>query len=185
MRANADDADPLGAAWLAHAAHLLRFATLMVGDPTVAEDLVADAFARTFSGWSRRRIDSLPSYLRRAIVNGCHDRWRRGGRERHFATETWRSITPPDDDCYPETVAVRGRLVVHPLGPPPPDIEQPPMTAWDPATDSWQRLPSPDLERRCNSAFVASDDALLMWGGHTCTGFGGDGLADGALLTFE
>ncbi|QAY74489.1 sigma-70 family RNA polymerase sigma factor [Agromyces protaetiae] len=64
---------------------LVRYATLLTGDPDEAADLVQDALVRTF-GRPRMALD-LPkaeAYVRRAILNGVIDRSRRAG--------TWRGI---------------------------------------------------------------------------------------------
>jgi RNA polymerase sigma-70 factor (sigma-E family) len=53
-----------------HYAGLCRLAYLIVGDAAQAEELVMDAFLRTFAGWRRiRDLDRADSYLRRAVVN--------------------------------------------------------------------------------------------------------------------
>lgn len=49
---------------------LLRFAHLLTGDPTAAEDLVQSALARTALSWSRvRRQDDPEGYVRRTMLN--------------------------------------------------------------------------------------------------------------------
>lgn len=64
-------------------AALRRYAFLLCGDVHEAEDLVQDAVVRVFS---RARDGQGPQvlepYVRRAIVNGSVDRWRRAGRWR-------------------------------------------------------------------------------------------------------
>jgi RNA polymerase sigma factor (sigma-70 family) len=60
---------------------LVRFATLLVGSPDVAADLVQDCFVRLHPRWTK--VDDPHAYLRRSVVNACHShhrglrRWRR------------------------------------------------------------------------------------------------------------
>jgi DNA-directed RNA polymerase specialized sigma24 family protein len=57
---------------------LCRLAFLIVGDRMQAEEVVMDAFARTFASWGRmRRLDRSEAYLRRAVVNLSRTRARR------------------------------------------------------------------------------------------------------------
>lgn len=53
-----------------HAGRLTGLARLLLDDPRQAEEVVQEAFARTYAGWSRVRNpdDPLP-YVRRAVVN--------------------------------------------------------------------------------------------------------------------
>lgn len=51
---------------------LCRLAYLLLGDAARAEDIVQEAFLRTFAGWGRIRQPELASaYLRRSVVNLC------------------------------------------------------------------------------------------------------------------
>ncbi len=56
-----------------HHTRLLRVAYLLSGDEQVAEDLVADAFAKAYRHLARGRVDDPGAYLRTAVVNG----WKR------------------------------------------------------------------------------------------------------------
>ena len=59
-------------------AGLCRLAYLIVGDRVQAEEVVMDAFLRTFVSWRRiRDLDRADAYLRRAVVNGSRSRARR------------------------------------------------------------------------------------------------------------
>jgi len=56
---------------------LLRVAQLLTGDHGRAEDLVQDAYARAFLRWDKIRADDPWAYVRRSVVNGYTDWWRR------------------------------------------------------------------------------------------------------------
>jgi RNA polymerase sigma-70 factor (sigma-E family) len=56
-----------------HHTRLLRVAYLLSGDDRVAEDLVADAFAKAYRHLARGGVDDPGAYLRTAVVNG----WKR------------------------------------------------------------------------------------------------------------
>jgi RNA polymerase sigma-70 factor (sigma-E family) len=56
---------------------LLHAADLLTGDRARAEDLVQNALARTYSHWSSVRRGHPEAYVRRAVLNGYLDWWRR------------------------------------------------------------------------------------------------------------
>jgi len=58
-------------------ADLGRFAYLVVGSSTGADDLLAEAYARAWPHYRRGEIDNLPAYLRRSIANLANGRLRR------------------------------------------------------------------------------------------------------------
>ena len=60
-----------------HHGRLLRVAELVAGDPQLAADAVAEAFARTYPHWRRGRVDDVGAYLRRAVLNEVQRTWRR------------------------------------------------------------------------------------------------------------
>lgn len=68
--------DWLDAAFRAHYVSLVRLATLLV-DRNVAEEIVQDAFVRTYGRLHRVDPDKVPQYLRAAVVNGSRSRLRR------------------------------------------------------------------------------------------------------------
>jgi RNA polymerase sigma-70 factor (sigma-E family) len=71
-----------------HYAGLCRLAHLIVGDAAQAEELVMDAFVRTFVGWRRiRDLDKADRYLRRAVVNLSRSRNRRRHPEERSSLE--------------------------------------------------------------------------------------------------
>lgn len=55
---------------------LLRLADMLTGDRSRAEDLLQQAYVKTFLAWRRVRGDPEP-YTRRVIVNANTDWWRR------------------------------------------------------------------------------------------------------------
>ncbi|MDQ6614982.1 MAG: SigE family RNA polymerase sigma factor [Actinomycetota bacterium] len=60
-----------------HYLPLCRLAALLLSDADSAEDVVQEAFLRTFSGWWRLRDpDRAERYLRRSVVNLCRSRYR-------------------------------------------------------------------------------------------------------------
>ena len=66
---------------------LLRTATLLTGDRTLAEDLVQTALARTYLAWGRiRDREAVDAYTRRVLVTTYATWWRL----------KWRGETPHD-----------------------------------------------------------------------------------------
>jgi RNA polymerase sigma-70 factor (sigma-E family) len=83
-----------------HAA-LLRYGTVLTGDPHRAADLVQDALERTGLAWSRVQRQGDPEgYVRRVMANRNISQWRRLRRERLVET------TPeqPYEDRHPDDV---------------------------------------------------------------------------------
>ena len=60
-----------------HRDPLLRFAVLLCGDRDVAEDVVADSFARVWPRWERGEVHDVGAYLRRSVSNRLATFWRR------------------------------------------------------------------------------------------------------------
>jgi RNA polymerase sigma-70 factor (sigma-E family) len=72
----------------AERAPALRLAYAMTGDAAVAEDVVAEAFARTYERWAKGKIDNPNAYVKRAVVNEVRSTWRRlAVRRKHAARE--------------------------------------------------------------------------------------------------
>ncbi len=73
----------------AHHRRSVRLAYLLTGDHEVAEEVVADAFAKVWRQWEKGRVDDVGAYLRRAVVNTANSRLRRRYLERaHAATRS-------------------------------------------------------------------------------------------------
>jgi RNA polymerase sigma-70 factor (sigma-E family) len=69
-----------------HYQGLCRLAYLIVGDSVQAEEIVMDAFLRTFASWRRiRDLNRADAYLRRAVVNMSRTRLRRRHTEERSA----------------------------------------------------------------------------------------------------
>ena len=86
-----------------------RLALLLTGDPSLAEDIVQDAFVRVVGRFGHlRRATSFDAYLRRTIVNLAKNTWRRRALERKHGDA---SVTR-QDDVAPADAAVLERLVV-------------------------------------------------------------------------
>lgn len=69
---------------------LLRYAHLLSGDRTQAEDLVQGALATSYRHWPRIRRGAPEAYVRKAILNAHLSRWRRLTRREHLTS------TPPE-----------------------------------------------------------------------------------------
>ena len=87
---------------------LAGLAYVLCGDRDVAEELVAEAFARVWPKWRAGHVDDLPAYLRRALVNLVQGRFRRRMLERRELgrrTVDWR-----DGQRFEPGVEMRGEL---------------------------------------------------------------------------
>lgn len=61
-----------------HYAPMCRLAYVILGDATLAEEIVMEALLKTFTGWGRLRdVERADAYLRRAVVNLCRSKIRR------------------------------------------------------------------------------------------------------------
>jgi len=89
-----------------HYAGLCRLAYLIVGDQLQAEEVVMDAFMRTFASWGRiRDLDRSEAYLRRAVVNLSRTRARRRyTEERSNAAVTRQPVKPAGGEPERELV---------------------------------------------------------------------------------
>lgn len=69
--------DAFSAAVADHHQELARFAYRLCGDRVLAEDVVAEAYARVWPQWRRGRVDVLLPYLMRTVANEVYSRHRR------------------------------------------------------------------------------------------------------------
>jgi RNA polymerase sigma-70 factor (ECF subfamily) len=70
------------------APRLVRSVTLAIGDATLAEDAVAEAFARAWSRWAQvRRHDRPIAWVMRVAINESRSRFRRRAVERRRGHE--------------------------------------------------------------------------------------------------
>jgi RNA polymerase sigma-70 factor (sigma-E family) len=99
--------DEFAEAVVRHHASLTRFAYMMCGNRTQAEDAVAESYARVWRRWRRGRIDNLYGYLRRAVANEIYGRHRRFLLERR---EAQRPPERPDDGGFETQIGDRDTL---------------------------------------------------------------------------
>lgn len=68
--------------FITHYDRLCRLAALLLSDRAGAEEVVQEAFLRTFSNWWRiRHLERAHGYLRMAVINQCRSRLRRRNTE--------------------------------------------------------------------------------------------------------
>jgi len=83
--------DLLEAVFSEHYGGFCRLATLLLSDASAAEEVVQEAFLRTFSSWWRvRQPERAQFYVRAAVVNLCRSRLRRRGSEEAGNRASWR-----------------------------------------------------------------------------------------------
>jgi len=69
---DADARHQVSALFEAHALGLVKLAKVMLGDQSIAEDVVQDAFAGVYRRWaSLQDRDKALGYLRTSVLNGC------------------------------------------------------------------------------------------------------------------
>lgn len=87
----------------AHYNKLRDLAYIILGDRNLAEEMVMEAFAKTFTGWARiRDLDRADAYLKRAVVNLCRSRIRRKVVEARSNAITYRREERKAPDWDPE-----------------------------------------------------------------------------------
>lgn len=73
-----------------HHASLCRLATVLLGDASRAEEIVQEAFLRTYRSWWRiREHDRAHGYVRATVVNLCHSQLRRRAVELRVNRAQW------------------------------------------------------------------------------------------------
>jgi RNA polymerase sigma-70 factor (sigma-E family) len=79
---DADARQQVTALFEAHALGLVKLAKVMLGDQSIAEDVVQEAFVGIYRKWaSLRDTDKALGYLRNSVLNGCRTAYR--NRTRH------------------------------------------------------------------------------------------------------
>ncbi|HEX2057870.1 MAG TPA: sigma-70 family RNA polymerase sigma factor [Actinomycetota bacterium] len=99
MRTSRRTSEKVGALYDAHIAGAVRFAYLVCGDASLAQDLAHDAFVRVTSKLGALRSqDKVAPYLRTAIVNGYRSHLRKLQRERRYLekAQSVRAAEQPD-----------------------------------------------------------------------------------------
>jgi RNA polymerase sigma-70 factor (sigma-E family) len=79
---------------------LARMAYLMTGDRETAQDVVAEAFARSWMPWQGGTVDELGPYVRRTVVNLCLQGQRRRFLERRSVQRI--GARPPTTTVEPD-----------------------------------------------------------------------------------
>jgi len=101
----------------AHHRRAVRLAWLLTGDPDVAEDVVAEAFAKVWVQWEKGRVNDVGPYIRRAVANQANSRGRRLLLERDQAGRRSgddRGVRLHDDDLADRDVVWRGLQMLPP-----------------------------------------------------------------------
>ncbi len=99
------------AAMTLHGDRLARLAWYLCGDRARAEDLVAEAFARTWPKWRAGAVEDLLPYLRRTLTNLAAKEHRHGGVVRRFASRADRPATAaPADEGVGSQLEILGAL---------------------------------------------------------------------------
>jgi RNA polymerase sigma-70 factor (sigma-E family) len=99
--------DLLGAVFSEHYGGFCRLATLLLGDGAAAEEVVQEAFLRTFSSWWRlRQPDRAQWYVRAVVVNLCRSRLRRRGSEEAGNRASWRDPAEWTDGAVDDALVV-------------------------------------------------------------------------------
>jgi RNA polymerase sigma-70 factor (sigma-E family) len=106
-RQSAAGDDLLEAVFSQHYGGFCRLATLLLDDRGAAEEVVQEAFLRTFSSWRRlRQPERAQFYVRAAVVNLCRSRLRRRRSEEAGNRASWRDPAEWGDDRLDDALAV-------------------------------------------------------------------------------
>ncbi len=91
----------------------LRLAYAMTGDAQLAEDVVAESFARVYERWVKGALQDPDAYVRSAVVNQVRTVWRRlAVRRRHAATRRVESAPPQGTDRVADVDRLQRALAV-------------------------------------------------------------------------
>jgi len=94
-----------------HYGGFCRLATLLLDDRGAAEEVVQEAFLRTFSSWRRlRHPDRAQFYVRAAVVNLCRSRLRRRRSEEAGNRASWREPEDGGGDAVDDALEVLDAL---------------------------------------------------------------------------
>ena len=84
---------------------MVRLATLLVGSPAIAEEVVQDAFAAVSERWDA--VDRPDAYLRRSVINGCAGVLRRRTIEQRYRSAR---LEVADDEIPEQLIDLRTAL---------------------------------------------------------------------------
>ena len=84
---------------------MVRLATLLVGSPAIAEEVVQDAFAAVSERWET--VDRPDAYLRRSVINGCAGILRRRTIEQRYRAAR---LEVADDEIPEQLIDLRTAL---------------------------------------------------------------------------
>jgi RNA polymerase sigma-70 factor (sigma-E family) len=88
-----------------------RLAYLVCGDWHRAEDAVQTAFVKLYLNWTRSKIDSMDSYVRRIVINSVKDVQRRYWFRREHSTDDLPDTPrPSEEDASTDRLVVRQAL---------------------------------------------------------------------------
>jgi RNA polymerase sigma-70 factor (sigma-E family) len=105
--------DAFSAAVATHHRRLAGLAYLLCGDKTVAEDLVAEAYAKVWPKYRQQQVEDLGPYLRQSVVNLATGRLRRlrlERRETQRRTIDWRIAEDRNTPSFESSVDERDEL---------------------------------------------------------------------------
>ena len=93
-------------------APMVRLATLLVGNPAVAEELVQDAFVRVHRKWDG--VEHPAAYLRTAVVNVCATIGVERGSSGRTPTAASPAVAPPQEPLLDglATLSERQRVAI-------------------------------------------------------------------------
>jgi RNA polymerase sigma-70 factor (ECF subfamily) len=108
------DVERFDAFYRGTSARLLRYAYGLVGDPTEAQDLVQEAYARAWQRWRRvSGYDDIEAWLRLIVTRLAADRWRRLAVRRARGAGPPTPVAPPSEDTVLLVAALRTLPMAH------------------------------------------------------------------------